>query len=323
MKAKSILFCSLGLFLGGCIITSLHPLYTDQQVLFEERLIGKWGDANEDTIAVWEFRPSADRKYQMRAIGDFNYGRFDTHLVKLNDLLFLDVFPREPGEQAENNEYYWLHLIPAHSFIKVDWIGPKLQLRQIDADKFKKLLEADPNALKHEVTEDRIVLTAPTEQLQEFMLKHAAEDIYADPTELVRREPLYTERDIIFDENLQGVWQGKDGQIVDSALTAEDDETYSIIVTDDDNQLQFFANLVRLNDMTFLAVFFDVPPPDSDNAYNLNLIPDFFALVEQIAPTLRVRWVRYDQVARMLQDGPDALKQDNPDAVFEGVRIAP
>ncbi len=54
----------------------------------------------------------------------------------------------------------------------------------MDPDQIEKMLKKDPNLIKHEIlkTDDRIVLTASTKQLQEFMIKHANDEgLFDDP----------------------------------------------------------------------------------------------------------------------------------------------
>ncbi len=60
-----------------------------------------------------------------------------------------------------------------HSFAIIDSIEPKLKMRWIVNDALKKLLEKDSNAVKHEVVEDRVILTASSAELQAFVLKYA------------------------------------------------------------------------------------------------------------------------------------------------------
>ena len=41
MNTRKALFCILALLLGGCLpVMSLHPLYTDDDLVFEEKLLG-------------------------------------------------------------------------------------------------------------------------------------------------------------------------------------------------------------------------------------------------------------------------------------------
>jgi len=50
MKTKKLLFYSLAALLGGCVpVMSLHPLYTEKDVLFEEKLLGRWVDGPNNT----------------------------------------------------------------------------------------------------------------------------------------------------------------------------------------------------------------------------------------------------------------------------------
>ena len=47
------------LLLSGCIVRSLHPLYTDENVIFDTRLIGQW--AEEGSKEIWEFSQQGAR----------------------------------------------------------------------------------------------------------------------------------------------------------------------------------------------------------------------------------------------------------------------
>ncbi len=305
MRAKKAAFYLLAVMLGGCVLSSLHPLYTDEELIFEEKLIGKWSDENN----LWEFREGEPNTYQMR-IFDGKEGRFVAHLVKLEDMLFLDIFPDEPCLEQDSDFYKW-HILPTHTFMKVDQIEPKLQLRMMNYEKVSEILQEDPNLLKHEVVEDRIVLTASTEQLQEFIVEYAGEGgVFADEAiELTRRKPLYTDEDLIFDERLTGVWEGKDGETLDSIRMGE--KAYDMIFADEDGtELQFFANLVELKGMMFLALFFDKSSVEEKDSYGLHLIPDWLVLVKQIEPELRVLpMTDYEKVSEILQKDPNSLKQ--------------
>lgn len=53
MRTKKLLFHLLAALLAGCVpVMSLHPLYTDEDVIFEEKLLGTWLDDSNDT---WTF----------------------------------------------------------------------------------------------------------------------------------------------------------------------------------------------------------------------------------------------------------------------------
>jgi len=66
-------------------------------------------------------------------------------------------------------------------------------MRMMSPDTLAKMLKSGPNLIKHEILEEqdrRIVLTASTKELQEFMKKHANDkDLFAEPSNLTRLEP--------------------------------------------------------------------------------------------------------------------------------------
>ncbi len=179
MKTKKLLFYLLAVLLGGCIpVMSLHPLYTEEDVVFEEKLLGTWVD---DSNCTWEFKcPNEPEKIYKLVFSDDEgqKGSFDVRLAKLENKLFLDVYPDEmPWDLEDPNKTQWPYntffLIPAHTFIKVNGVEPELKLQITDDDELKKLLKEDPNAVEHTSIEDKFVLTASTEKLRAFVVKYA------------------------------------------------------------------------------------------------------------------------------------------------------
>jgi hypothetical protein len=51
-----------------------------------------------------------------------------------------------------------------------------LKIRLTDDEEFKKLIEAEPKAVKHDVIDDHPVLTASTAELQAFVAKYADDE---------------------------------------------------------------------------------------------------------------------------------------------------
>jgi hypothetical protein len=205
MKTKMPLFYLLAALLGGCVpVFSLHPLYTEKEVVFKQELVGVWADPNEPNN-TWELKRNDESKdaYQLIVVLDDAKGLFDAHLVNLKDQLFLDVFPAQKGleqtmeglkEKAKDpNSTVWplnfFSLVPVHTFIKVDLTESTLTMRLTDDDLMEKLLEQDPNAVKHVVIQEaRIVLTASTKELQAFVLKYAEGDKLFEKPTLFKKE---------------------------------------------------------------------------------------------------------------------------------------
>ena len=135
----------------------------------------------DNNKTTWEFKcPNEPEKAYKLIFSDDKdkKGLFVAHLVKLEDRLFLDAYPAElPCEPEDPNKIDWpynsLFLIPAHTFIKVESIEPRLKIRLTLESKMEELLKEDPAAVKHTSVEDRLVLTASTKELQGFVLKYA------------------------------------------------------------------------------------------------------------------------------------------------------
>jgi hypothetical protein len=199
MKSKKFLLITLGIILAGCV-PSLLPLYTPKDVVYDPKLIGVWTDPNSPYSGTWEFRGIPDSNSYLMIYTDEkrSSGVFVVILMKLDKMLFLDVFPiDDPNLQI--NSLYAIHFLPVHTFMKVEQIEPTLKLRLMDVDKFTKRLEKNPQLLKYEVIYEasifekkqlKIVLTASTKELQDFMRKHANDsDVFGEPSNMKHVQP--------------------------------------------------------------------------------------------------------------------------------------
>jgi hypothetical protein len=198
MKFKKVLFYLLAGVLAGCVpVWSLHPLFDEQHLVFDEKLLGTF----EAEGVTWEFTRAEDpNTYQLiytavsKEDPNILKGLFEVRLVNLDNRLFLDIFPKEApwGDEKELNRTKWpfnsFFMLPVHTFIKVEISESDLKLRLTDDENLKKLLKADPNAVKYELVDNTPVLTASTQQLQSFVLK------FADGNQLFNAENVMTRK---------------------------------------------------------------------------------------------------------------------------------
>ena len=197
MKTKKLLFNMLAVILGGCVpVISLHPLYTEKDVVVDKKLYGTWVHDANSPKTTWEFKSIVEPKNAYKLIytdEDGQKGSFVAHMVKLQNSLFLDIFPSElPWEPEDPNKMDWpyntLFLIPAHTFVKIDSIESQLKLRLTLESDMKDLLKENPNAVKHTSVGDRLVITGSTKELQEFVLKYVDdENLFTDQVTLSRK----------------------------------------------------------------------------------------------------------------------------------------
>jgi hypothetical protein len=198
MKTKKLVPYCLAVLIAGCVpIISLHPLFTKETITFEEKLLGTWVEDSDKPQVTWEFarleasaaerlpadlRDQIQKCYRVTVIDDKGQkGSFAACLVKLQDRLFLDVLPDKfPGGEQDPEKmklaYNAFFFMPVHSFVRVNSIGEQLKIRLTDDDGFKKLLEAEPKAVKYDMIDERPVLTASTAELQTFIAKYADDE---------------------------------------------------------------------------------------------------------------------------------------------------
>ena len=196
MKIRKLLFYMLPLFLGGCLpVLSLHPLYTKEDIVLEKKLFGTWITDVNSPETTWEFKRIDEPENAYKLIFTDKNGKkgsFITHLLKLKNKQFMDVYPSElPCEPNDSNNMDWPYncffLIPAHTFMKIESIGTQLKIRLTLDSKIKELIKENPNAVKYLNVGDRTVLTGPTKELQAFVLKHADDDtLFTDAVTLIR-----------------------------------------------------------------------------------------------------------------------------------------
>ena len=117
---------------------------------------------------------------------DEDPAKFEVRMVKLGTRTFLDIYP---AKQEINNGLYQLHMIRAHTFMKVMLNEDSLGVTMLDQDWLKKTLRAGETVLAHQkLVDGDLLLTAPTSELQEFILKSCADpDAFGDPMVFTRR----------------------------------------------------------------------------------------------------------------------------------------
>ena len=196
MKTKKLLFYLLAALLVGCIpVMSLYPIYTEKEVVFEEKLLGIW--VQQDSNNVWEFKhpDESEKVYELNLYeNEVKKGVLTARLAKLDERLLLDVHPTKfPSEQEDVEKiklpYNAFFFTPGHTFAIIDSIEPQLKIRWSIDDELEKLLKEEPNAVKHELVEGRVILTASTKQLQSFVLKYADDKrVFPAKVVLTRKE---------------------------------------------------------------------------------------------------------------------------------------
>jgi len=167
-KATTIISLGVLFLMAGCI-PSVHPLYTQQDLIFDPSLVGEW--AGKDGKQTWTFTKSGENAYKVLCVDEKGMkGEFAAHLLKVGERRFLDFYPADP--HLQQNDFYTCHLLPVHTFMRVQRQEDTLQMAFMKPDWIKKHLQENPAAIKHEKVDDGVLLTAQPKELQAFLIKH-------------------------------------------------------------------------------------------------------------------------------------------------------
>ena len=168
----TVALTGLALALTGCVVTSVYPFYFERDVIFEPALVGEWKEAAQPA-EHWRFERGSGDAYRITRESGGKTTVFEGHAFKLRGSTFLDLTATARSENIEPEP------VPSHFLARVVQLTPTVKLSAIGNDWLKGLLAKEPNAVRHIVIQTgmkpddcRIVLTAGTAELQEFLLKH-------------------------------------------------------------------------------------------------------------------------------------------------------
>ncbi len=200
MKTKVLILAAVitvALFMSGCVVLSFYPLYTEDTVILDDRIIGNWesfgdGSFGNDTV-VWEISfPKEIKKMKKNHPFDTNnilnkntyelttYQKsspedsavFHLHLVKIGNNHYVDFFP---VEWEKENILLMTHLMHAHTFAKIEF-GKNVRIKWINPDRLEELIEKNQIRIRHEDNGIYKLITAKPEELQKFMKKYGNDD---------------------------------------------------------------------------------------------------------------------------------------------------
>lgn len=183
------------LLLVSSCVPSIHPLYHNDDLITDPRLYGTWA-GNDDMNETWKFEelPLAQELfgeskdtlpgYLLTITQNENPAQFYARMLKLDNQLFLDLFPKESNGdiQGIKNDWLSMHYFPVHTFARIRFEEGKLLVEPFDPDFITKLLEQKKIRIPHEETKNRFILTAGTDELQKFVIKFGRDPkAYVDP----------------------------------------------------------------------------------------------------------------------------------------------
>jgi len=176
----TVLLVFSAIMMGGCV-PSLHPYYSERDLVFNNCLIGKWTDLGYKDS--WHFERRGPQKYRLTQVNeDGESTLFEATLFKLDGRTFLDLTP------IKNPENYGAGLLRTHSLMAITIETDRLRISYFDPAWLKGYLARYPETLKHTFVDDELVITDTTENLQSLIRRSAnSPGIFGQTEEIIRQ----------------------------------------------------------------------------------------------------------------------------------------
>lgn len=175
--------------MNSCI-PSLFPLYTEVDLVTDDRLVGTW-DAGEYGTCVIErldYTPKHDffgsdwsepedkKSYKLVVFdvdnGDTLKATFVVYLLVLGGQYYLNFYPAD--YELDHGFLSW-HMVEANNFCKVRITQDTVSLAFFDPLFLKELIDQNRIRISHIRVDSGILLTARTRDLQKFVIKYGNE----------------------------------------------------------------------------------------------------------------------------------------------------
>jgi len=176
---------ALAAVLSGCYPLSVQPFFTHKDLVYDPALVGVWKEAGSGS-ALWTIRRGDATSYEALLTEDEESRRYQFHLLQLGDARYLDIVPLEDESMIQH--------IPAHSLHRIRIGATTIDIEPLNIDYFDALIKAGKIGFAQHVAvptqqgvDNKIILTASTAELQEFLLKHAGEkDLFGEKQQYKR-----------------------------------------------------------------------------------------------------------------------------------------
>lgn len=168
----------LGLLTGCVPQLSLQPLYTNDTLVFEPKLVGTWLEESGD--GVYLFEPGDEKSYRLTMVtregGQYKSSTYAAHLVRLGSENYLDLQPGEGAYVGVLDTEDLMSLLLAHVICRLQWEGESLRITFLKDEWVERMVREGRAELSHIEIKGGVVLTGAPQELQELLEKYAKDE---------------------------------------------------------------------------------------------------------------------------------------------------
>jgi hypothetical protein len=173
------------MLLSSCILTSYHPWFPEKESILVPGIEGQWENTEEEL--VMRFQKHEKSSYILHYAEKDKRARYRVRIARIEGKYCCDFMPLA----AEINDFHRPFLRPLHSLMVLELSGEKLKITPPNYDWFDKKAKSGQLAgLRHErFSDNRLVLTSPTEDLRKFLSEHLGDKGFLGKSlDLVRKK---------------------------------------------------------------------------------------------------------------------------------------
>jgi hypothetical protein len=158
---------------SGCLVASLHPVYDDESIVFEEALLGRWENVESELAVAIE--RGQWRSYQIAYTDRFGTTRFTGHLARAGGTRFLNFRPEDGLERQA-------FLVITNGVMEVQIEPSRVRVREPDYGVILARLNAGKLGLDAALDlKQNVIITAPSGKLRGWLVTSLKdEDVWAE-----------------------------------------------------------------------------------------------------------------------------------------------
>jgi len=174
----------IGAWMAGCGTPSLHPIYTKDTLVEDERIAGSWRDENGKT--TYTVALTKNSVYRLH-VGSPPSGKDDKgvdsdlelRLVQVGGSRFIDVCAGA-ADRSRLDEKHGTLFVPTHLFARVKIEGDTATVWWLKQDWARRMMDDHASGFSATPLDEKengpILITSETDKLRAFLRNHAEDE---------------------------------------------------------------------------------------------------------------------------------------------------